>query len=141
VSQTDPGVWSVDFFKENEENLPVREWMLDLSIEVRAKLLARIQLLREHGPSLDFPYTSQIESRLRELRLRQGKTRYRVLYFFDDRRTCMLLHGFTKNTEAVPPSETRVALQRISVHESRLRGSAQSKPGNEKPAGSRRQGK
>jgi phage-related protein len=32
-----------------------------------------------------------------------------------------LLHGFTKNTEAVPPAEIRVALQRMGVHESRLR--------------------
>ena len=117
----DPTGWSVDFFMESEEALPVRDWMLDLPKEVRAKLLARVQMLREHGPSLDFPYTSHIEGRLRELRLRLGKTRYRVLYFFDERRICILLHGFTKNTEAVPPAETRVALQRMSAHESRLR--------------------
>ena len=95
--------------------------MLDLPKEARAKLLARVQMLREHGPSLDFPYTSQIEGRLRELRLRLGKTRYRVLYFFDERRTCILLHGFTKNTEAAPPGEIRVALQRMDTHEARLR--------------------
>ena len=95
--------------------------MLDQPKEVRAKLLARVQMLREHGPSLDFPYSSQIEGKLRELRLRLGKTRYRVLCFFDERRTCVLLHGFTKNTEAVPPAEIRVALQRMGVHESRLR--------------------
>jgi phage-related protein len=117
----DPAGWSVDFFKENDETLPVREWMLDLPKEARAKLLARVQMLREHGPSLDFPYTSQIEGRLRELRLRLGKTRYRVLYFFDELRTCVLLHGFTKNTEAVPPIEIRIALQRMGAHESRLR--------------------
>jgi phage-related protein len=119
--------WTVDFFKESEEILPVRDWMLNLPKEVRAKLLARVQMLREHGPSLDFPYTSQIEGRLRELRLRLGKTRYRVLYFFDERRTCILLHGFTKNTEAVSPAEIRVALQRMSAHESRLRKSTQSR--------------
>jgi phage-related protein len=117
--------WSVDFFKENDETLPVREWMLAQPKEVRAKLLARVQMLREHGPSLDFPFTSQIQGRMRELRLRLGKTRYRVLYFFDERRTCVLLHSFTKNTEAVLPAETRVALQRMDEHESRLRKSKQ----------------
>jgi phage-related protein len=95
--------------------------MLDQPKEVRAKLLARVQMLREYGPSLDFPYCSQVEGKLRELRLRLGKTRYRVLYFFDERRTCVLLHGFTKNTEAVPPAEIHVALQRMGVQESRLR--------------------
>ena len=119
----DPVGWSVDFFEDNEATLPVREWMLNPPKEVRAKLLARVQMLREHGPSLDFPYTSQIEGRLRELRLRLGKMRYRVLYFFDERRTCILLHGFTKNTEAVPSTEIRVALQRMGAHESRLRKS------------------
>jgi hypothetical protein len=94
VILNDPPGWSVDFFKENEETLPVRDWMLDQSKEVRAKLFARVQMLRKHGPSLDFPYSSQIEGKLRELRLRLGKTRYRVLYFFDERRTCVLLHGF-----------------------------------------------
>ena len=101
--------------------------MLAQPKEVRAKLLARVQMLREHGTSLDFPYTSQIQGRLRELRLRLGKARYRVLYFFDERRTCVLLHGFTKNTEAVPPAETCVALQRMDEHESRLRKSTQSR--------------
>jgi phage-related protein len=119
--------WDVDFFKDEDGILPVRGWMLDLPKEVRAKLLARIQLLREHGPSLDFPFASQIEGRLRELRLRMGKTRYRVLYFFDDRRTCILLHGFTKNTEAAPPAETRIALQRMEAHESRLWKSKQAR--------------
>jgi phage-related protein len=123
--QKDPSGWSVDFFKKADETLPVKEWMLDLPKEARAKLLARVQMLREHGPSLDFPYTSQIEGRLRELRLRLGKARYRVLYFFDERRTCILLHGFTKNTEAVAPGETRVALQRMDAHEARLRRLAQ----------------
>jgi phage-related protein len=117
--------WNVDFFKDQDGILPVRGWMLDLPKEVRGKLLARVEMLREHGPSLDFPYTSQIEGRLRELRLRLGKTRYRVLYFFDDFRTCVLLHGFTENTAAVPPAETRVALQRMETHESRLRKSKQ----------------
>jgi phage-related protein len=121
----DPSGWSVDFFKENDETPPAREWMLDLPKEARAKLLARVQMLREHGPALDFPYTSQIEGRLRELRLRLRKTRYKVLYFFDERRTCVLLHGFTKNTEAVPSTETRVAQQRMDAHESRLRKSTQ----------------
>lgn len=120
MMRKDPVGWSIDFFKENDGAFPVRNWMLGLPEEVRGKLIARIQLLREHGPSLDFPYTSQIEGRLRELRLRLGKARYRVLDFFDERRTCILLHGFTKNTEVVPQPEIRIALKRMGVHESSM---------------------
>jgi len=64
-------------------------------------VLARIELLKKFGPTLDYPYTSQIEGKLREARLRIGKTRFRVLYFFDEDRTAFLLHGFTKNAAAV----------------------------------------
>jgi hypothetical protein len=116
----DPAGWEVDFFKEEDGTLPVRNWMLGLAKEVRAKLIARVQMLREYGPSLDFPFSSQIKGKLRELRLRLGKTRFRVLYFFDERRVCILLHGFTKNTEKVPPPEVRLASIRMKAHESRL---------------------
>jgi hypothetical protein len=81
---------------------PVQEWLdsNDVPDDVHGRVLARIDLLAEHGPTLDHPYTSQIEGKLRELRFRFGKTRYRVLYFFDERRIGMLLHGFTKDTDA-----------------------------------------
>jgi phage-related protein len=117
--------WDVDFFKNDNGTLPARSWMVDLPQEVRAKIIARVQVLREYGPALDFPYSSQIEGKLRELRLRIGKTRYRVLYFFDEKRTCLLLHGFMKNTEAVPAAEIRIASQRMILHESRLQRQAQ----------------
>lgn len=68
-------------------------------------------LLKQGGPTLDYPYTSQIEGPLREVRLRVGKTRYRVLYFFDDERTAVLLHGFTKNTPAVEEVDNVPAAQ------------------------------
>ena len=69
-------------------------------------MLARINLLKTGGPTLDYPYTSQIEGKLREARLR-WKTRYRVLYFFDEARAAVLLHGFTKATAALEEADRR----------------------------------
>ena len=69
--------WQVEFFEEGGER-PVQIWLDGLPEEVRGKVLARIDLLAEHGPTLDHPYTSQIEGKLREVRLRFGKSRYRV---------------------------------------------------------------
>ena len=69
---------------------------------------------------MDYPYTSQIEGRLRELRLRMGKSRYRMLYFFDVDRTAILLHGLTKNTAAVEESNKRIGNSRMRIHEQRL---------------------
>ena len=88
--------------------------------DVRGKVIARLDLLKQGGPTLDYPYTSQIEGRLREVRLRVGKTRYRVLYFFDDERTAVLLHGFTKNTPAVEEVDKRAGRARMAKHEARL---------------------
>jgi hypothetical protein len=42
-----------------------------------------ISKLKEHGTTLPFPYSSQVDGRLRELRTGFGKTRLRILYFGD----------------------------------------------------------
>ncbi|MBT9330019.1 type II toxin-antitoxin system RelE/ParE family toxin [Paracidobacterium acidisoli] len=112
--------WKIDFFEEEDGSFPVRNWLDGLPEGVRGKVLARIDLLRKGGPTLDYPYTSQIEGKLREARLRMGKTRYRVLYFFDENRTAILLHGFTKDTASVEELDKRVGRDRMARHESRL---------------------
>ena len=109
--------WNVDFFAEGDGSRPVQDWLDSLPAEVRGKVIARIDLLKTGGPTLDFPYTSQIEGRLREARLRMGKTRYRVLYFFDENRRAILLHGFTKNTASVEEVDKRIGRARMVKHE------------------------
>jgi phage-related protein len=122
--------WNVDFYQDDDGKLPVMKWLDTLPEEVRGKVIARIDLLKEGGPTLDYPYTSQIDGRLREVRLRVGKTRYRVLYFFDDERSAILLHGLTKNTPAVEEADKRIGSTRMAKHEARL--------GSKRPAGARR---
>ena len=122
--------WNVDFYQDDDGKLPVMKWLDTLPEDVRGKVIARIDLLKEGGPTLDYPYTSQIDGRLREIRLRFGKTRYRVLYFFDDNRTAILLHGLTKNTPAVEEADKRIGNARMAKHDARL--------GSKRPAGARR---
>ena len=123
--------WNVDFYRDDNGNLPVMNWLDTLPDDVRGKVIARIDLLKEDGPTLDYPYTSQIDGRLREVRLRVGKTRYRVLYFFDEARTAILLHGLTKNTPAVEEADKRIGSARMARHEARVgtRRSARSRRG------------
>jgi phage-related protein len=52
--------------------------------------------------------------------LRVGKTRYRVLYFFDEARTAVLLHGFTKATAAVEEADKKIGRTRMARHEAKL---------------------
>ncbi|HEY0760307.1 MAG TPA: type II toxin-antitoxin system RelE/ParE family toxin [Acidisarcina sp.] len=113
-------VWKIDFYTGEDGSVPVRDWLDTVPQDVRGKVLARIELLKTGGPTLDYPYTSQIEAKLREARLRVGKIRYRVLYFFDEDRTAILLHGFTKATAAVEESDKKIGRARMASHESRL---------------------
>lgn len=127
--------WKIDFYQEEDGSFPVQNWLSGLPNGVRGKVIARVDLLKKGGPTLDYPYTSQIEGKLREARLRVGKTRYRVLYFFDERRTAILLHGFTKDTAAVEESDKRIGRERMAKHEARLnkssRGSGKREPAKE----------
>jgi len=61
--------WAVEFY-EDESGCPVRQFLDELPAPQRAKLLALIRLLEEPGPTLPFPYSSQIRGKLRELRTR-----------------------------------------------------------------------
>jgi len=100
--------------------MPVQQWLDTLSEDVRGRLLAHIQLLEVQGPTLDFPHTSQIEGKLRELRAQIDGRNYRVLYFFDERRVGILLHGFIKTTAAIPEADKNLALARMTDHINKL---------------------
>jgi hypothetical protein len=134
MSSPAPEVWKIDFYTGDDGSLPVRAWLDTVPQDVRGKVLARIELLRTGGPTLDYPYTSQIEGKLREARLRVGKTRYRILYFFDEDRTAILLHGFTKATAAVEESDKKIGRARMVSHESRLAARTGQKTASRTPA-------
>jgi len=57
---------------------------------------------------------------MRELRTQLGKDKYRVLYFFDEKRAAVLLHGFQKNTAAVEEVDKRIGRTRMAEHNQRL---------------------
>jgi hypothetical protein len=112
--------WRVDFYEEGDGNVPVEDFLNGLPKQQRAKAVALIRLLEEQGTSLPFPYSSQVQGRLRELRTRFGKTRLRILYFGDPRRTFVLLHGFVKAEEKLAPAELQIAEERMAAHLHRL---------------------
>ena len=86
--------WEVEFTNEFEA------WWEDLSDSQQRSITAGIELLEEHGPTLDHPYTSAINSsrhgNMRELRIQSGGRPFRVFYAFDPRRTAILLIGGDK---------------------------------------------
>jgi hypothetical protein len=75
--------WRVDFFVDIRGGAPVEEFLVSLPVQHKAKALALIKMLEREGPSLPFPYSSQVRGKLRELRTQQGKDKLRILYFGD----------------------------------------------------------
>jgi phage-related protein len=112
--------WTVDFYEDADEFAPVEIFLDGLPKKQRAKLLGLIAKMKEHGPTLPFPYSSQVEGKLRELRTRFGKTRIRILYFGDANQEFMLPHGVVKDTEKLEKSDFDEARRRMSDHNQRL---------------------
>lgn len=86
--------WEVEFTDE------FGDWWDGLTAEEQEDVRAGVNLLREHGASLKFPYSSGVVqskyNHMRELRVQHQGEPYRVLYAFDPRRTALLLIGGNK---------------------------------------------
>jgi hypothetical protein len=72
-----------------------------------------LELLKLHGPTLPFPWSSQVRGKLRELRCRLGRTQIRILYYCDAERIFILLHGLRKAAPALDPREIALAEKRM----------------------------
>ncbi len=114
----------VNFFEDAQGHAPVEAFLDSLTKKQRAKLLAAIKQLEVHGPTLPFPFSSQVQGKLRELRTKFGKTQLRILYFGDANQEFQLLHGVRKNTAKLQLSDIQTALDRMTRHEQRLKAKA-----------------
>jgi hypothetical protein len=86
--------WEVEYTEEFEE------WWDGLSEAEQETVAAYVIFLEKKGPTLPFPYSSDIRgarhSHMRELRVQHKGRPYRVLYAFDPRRAAILLIGGDK---------------------------------------------
>ncbi len=115
-------LWSVEFFEDEDDGCPVQDFLDDLDKPRRAKVVAVVALLGEHGPNLPFPYSSQVRGKIRELRTQYGKERYRVLYFGAPARVFVLLHALEKSTEKIPEGDIKTAEARMKKYLTQLQG-------------------
>lgn len=86
--------WEVEYTDEFED------WWSGLSEAEQEDVAAYVTLLEKKGPTLPFPYSSDIRgarhTHMRELRVQHKGRPYRVLYAFDPRRAAILLIGGDK---------------------------------------------
>jgi phage-related protein len=110
-------------YRDRNGREPVNEFIETLDPKPAAKI---DDFVEEHlngrnpsAPPPEYPVSSQIAGELRELRVRFGKTRYRVL-FQRSENLFVLLHVFEKNTGKVPGSQVDIATRRMTDFKQRM---------------------
>jgi hypothetical protein len=107
------------FFKEPSGRAPVLRWLETIKqVDRRAfsKCVVAIRRLAREGHVLRRPTAGYLRDGLYELRIRQGRVNYRILYFFHERKAAVLVHGVTK-IKAIRPEDVRRAIERKRVFE------------------------
>jgi phage-related protein len=112
--------WRVAFYEDAVGDAPVERFLDGLTEKQRAKLVGLIKMLQDYGPTLPFPYSSQVRGRIRELRTQLGKTRLRILYFADANQEFQLLHGVVKDTQKLDESDINTGERRMADHVKKL---------------------
>lgn len=108
------------FFKHVDGTVPVRDWLCELRQRNRrafAKCVVRIRRLAELGYELRRPEADLLRGGIYELRVREGRVNYRILYFFHGRDVAVLGHTLTKE-DKISDTELNRALQRKAAFES-----------------------
>ncbi|HTY21662.1 MAG TPA: type II toxin-antitoxin system RelE/ParE family toxin [Desulfomonilaceae bacterium] len=101
----------VVFYQEGSK-VPSKDWLDRLSNNEQDACYERLETLRDRGYELGFPAAEHLGDGIWELRVRVKKVRLRMLYFFHERKTVVVTHGFHKDTAKVPPIEIKRAKQR-----------------------------
>jgi len=102
---------------DNDGDVPILEWLGLLERRNRKayrKCLARILELSDRGNEMRRPHADYLEEGIYELRAKEGKVNYRILYFFFDKHAVVLSHGITKERN-VPRDEIERAVERMGL--------------------------
>ena len=87
-------MWRIDKTQE------IEEWILNLDVDIREAIFARLIVLSEIGPKLGRPYVDSVygsrHNNMKELRVQNKKNLYRVFFAFVPRRIAILLIGGNK---------------------------------------------
>lgn len=97
--------YEIIFYKTDNGEIPVKEFLDSLNLKMRAKMLMSIRIVRENGYQVRMPYSEELEDGIFELRAKVGSDISRVLYFFVLGRKIVLTNGFVKKTQKTPRKE------------------------------------
>lgn len=101
----------VILFREDDESVPLVEWLKSVPKKPQAKCVAALTRLEELGHELRRPEADYLRDGIHELRVRFQSVNYRMLYFFHGRTVTVVSHGCTKE-RVVPKREIDAAIKR-----------------------------
>jgi hypothetical protein len=108
----------VFFFKDDDESVPVLDWLLELfdkNQRAARKCFSLIKLLRQLGSELRRPRADVLRDGVYELRTEVGKVNYRILYGFVGKNVALLAGGLTKE-KTVAADQIDTAAARIAKY-------------------------
>ena len=115
--------WQVEYYKKENGDIPVIDFLLSLNPKMRAKAFSEIELLEKHGINLREPYVKPIKGEnykeIFELRVKFSSDISRIFYFKFKNNTFVLLNGFTKKTDKTPKAELERAVRYKKDYERR----------------------
>lgn len=111
--------WKTIFYNTSQGGTPVDDFILSLDFRIQSKIRYVIKMLQEFGIHLGLPHIKKLTgTEFWELRI-LGEDSIRILYVAVTGRTFLFLHGFKKKKDKTPPTEIKIAQDRLN--EFRLR--------------------
>ena len=102
--------WKVRYYKNDEGECPVADFIETLSEKDKKKIDAWVEHLEQKGINLRRPQGDYLRDGIHELRIKLSRGQSRTLYFFCFENYIVLTHVFYKGTDEVPESEINKAL-------------------------------
>jgi phage-related protein len=102
---------TVNFYKSEKGNEPVREWLKSLSKENKTIIGEDIKTV-EYGWPLGMPLVRKMDKDLWEVRIDLTKKEIARIFFTVNRNIMVLLHGFIKKSQQTPANDLKIAKER-----------------------------
>jgi len=106
------------FFKDDDETIPVLEWLNELrerNERAYLKCFDMIALLKQFGHELRRPRADILRDGVYELRTKVGKVHYRILYSFVGENVALLDGALTKE-KVIPARDIDEAARRAALY-------------------------
>jgi hypothetical protein len=100
-----PSKWHVIYYENIKGQSEVFDFVENVTLREKAKILAVLDILEERGPQLPRPYADFLEDGIHELRIKLHGNQVRILYFFCYRDFIILTNVCVKTTAKVPVPE------------------------------------